>query len=175
MIVVLSFLSCGREESTPIRGVEKEFQTIELKSGEVVLAELPRKSGRKSVPMTIKHGESPRVVLSINGKPARFLVDTGASKSFINFKAFKQYGFGIFISKPSGFVYGAAGIDMPYFDTYDAEIKTREGDVIDVRFSAVDINSSASNMKIVGIIGIDFMVKNNVILDLENKVMYYGK
>ncbi len=46
MFVVLAFLSCDREASTPIRGVSKEIQSIEV-AGEKVIISYPQKAGRR--------------------------------------------------------------------------------------------------------------------------------
>lgn len=177
LVALLLSVSCNEAlpEGKAIEGISKGIESLDVKKVETVVLEYKQEEGRFTVPLIMKYGKSPRVVLSINGKPARLLVDTGASKSFINLRAYKQYKFGIFMNKPAGFVFGASGVDMPYFDVFNCKLTTKEGKVLNVRFSALDMNSSAGKMGLVGIIGIDFMRTNNVVLDFKNNVMHYGK
>lgn len=109
----------------------------------------------------------PMTNLRVNGKMSKFLIDSGASRSVIdetlksrlNFKSFNDGGYfeGIGGGRLSKQAYNIVSI---YKD-----------DTLDITYKSVDIKNLRKGLGIVGIIGGDYLVKNNLVIDYERRTL----
>ena len=116
----------------------------------------------------------PTVVLKLNGKDARFLVDTGASLSLLDVVSV-YYNYNVEVSSPipDYRIVGIGGYtNLHYARNY---YLTHNKDTLDIRFMAIDLGGIKHDNDIVGIIGIDYLDTNGIIIDFENKKLIKNK
>jgi hypothetical protein len=106
----------------------------------------------------------------VNGKWAKFLVDTGASISLLDYNQSKKYKFEYFInveSRLTGF-----GGKSRLMNTSDVAFKFRGltdqgADFLASDLSGINRALSKSNQKVLGIIGSDFLKAHGAIIDYQ--------
>lgn len=113
----------------------------------------------------------------LNGKKARFLVDTGANVSVLDINKSKKYGF-TYRDKDDTVV-GIGGYTKRY-RVYSTKLKTKYGENILIKFSGGDMSvvfgvMSNEGINVVGIIGSDFLMNSDAIIDYKNRTLQlYG-
>jgi hypothetical protein len=115
------------------------------------------------------------VRLNINGKGGHFLVDTGANISALDIKQMDEYSFGHNdVDSP---VTGVGGKWIIYEATN--VIVDYNGEILDINFTVNDLThvreALSEYVNLLGIIGGDFLIKNNMIIDYKENIMYQSK
>lgn len=122
--------------------------------------------------------DKPLVSVRINGQTGYFLVDTGSDISLLFAEFQESFGFQTNEGTPSGLknITGVQGRSVALQRTYNARVEA-EGCFFPIRFPALeggrylDIVKKNSNLRIVGIIGVDLMRRLRVQIDYRrNKV-----
>jgi hypothetical protein len=115
------------------------------------------------------------VRLNINGKKGCFLVDTGANISALDIKQMNEYNFGHNdVDSP---VTGVGG----KWTIYEATnvIVDYNGEILNINFTVNDLThvreALSEYVNLLGIIGGDFLVKNNMVIDYKENIMYQSK
>ena len=113
------------------------------------------------------------VKLTVNGKQANFIVDTGASVSVIDKRQASKYQFRCFDNMDQGSMNSMAGISS-LIHTSKIELRHQNYRFRHVRFYASDMNYINRFMKerhvyILGILGADFLQQNQAVIDYKNK------
>ena len=125
----------------------------------------------KDIPNSIKFSTTntlPLINIEINGINGKLLVDTGANISMIDYHVAKKYGFNI-INMDDMEVTGVGGVRKVY---HTMGIKTYyNGDPMYVRFKSADMKNIRLQLGIVGIIGSDYLLQHNMVIDYKNKVL----
>lgn len=107
------------------------------------------------------------ITLSLNNKPALFIIDSGSTKSIMDISKAKLFGFN-YIEFGDQKYAGIGGLSQIYM-VYDFDIK----EFSSIPFLGVDLSKMTSLFKsntgeIVGILGMDFLRNNNAILDFSS-------
>lgn len=115
--------------------------------------------------------------LKLNGKNAKFLVDTGASVSLLDINQMNRYGFTQ--SYRTNSIIGLGG-SINYTRIRNAKLLTKNNESVLVNFYGGDLSTIVNNMgkdgiHIVGIIGSDFLMDFNAIIDYKNKKLELSK
>lgn len=110
----------------------------------------------------------PIINVTLNGVESRFLLDSGASNSILNCDLFDKYDF-IKLRKPISIVTGLGGSRYVYEITGTQLIYNDK--IIPINFRCTDISILSNSLDIVGLIGSDFLIKNDLIIDYKNKVL----
>ncbi len=111
--------------------------------------------------------------MNINGKPAKFLVDTGASVSLIDMKQEKKYHFSSYENLGSGVMNSFSGLNKLML-TSRIEVKHNQNTFKGFKFYAANIDYlhrflEKRSIHILGIVGADFLLKNKAIIDYQNR------
>jgi len=120
-----------------------------------------------SIPFSTVKG-IPIITVNINGKPARLLIDTGATSSVIDLSVAKQYGFRVGDALDMDFQ-GIGGISAIYYA--DKAETTYQGSPMYIRYRASDLGHLRKSKGIVGIIGTNYLEQNKMIVDYQNKLL----
>jgi hypothetical protein len=109
--------------------------------------------------------------LYLNGKRGRFLVDTGASISILDVNQSKYYHFNTM--KRNDNVVGVGGSSNIY-GIKNCELSTKDGLVVLVNFKGSDLSALNNSMRkdgleVVGVIGSDFLMNANAIINYSNR------
>lgn len=134
---------------------------------------LPSPDGYRKIPIVYASG-LPFVQLSINGKEAIFMMDTGCSISCVDSSDSKYYGFNS--TERWGTINGIGGsVSSYYVDNYTIGL----GDnMINVGFITMNMNNGffdGYGFDVAGTIGLDVLTKYNAKIDLENNILYIPK
>jgi len=114
----------------------------------------------------------------LNGKPAYFLIDTGASFTVLNSKSAKNYNFDVLERKglkTTGFGGSTSAIQITI--GADVEFKNKK---LSMGFLAQDLTKmirliqSSTKLRIVGIIGTDLLKRYGCSVDFGNKVLKFS-
>lgn len=117
-----------------------------------------------------KHSNHMFLSLTLNGKPALFIIDSGSTWSLIDINKAKDYNFGYMPfgdQKYSG-IGGVEQIQMLFNDTISETAQN---------FYGINLSGMAQYIKaqfgieIVGILGADFLTNNSVVLDFKNNTL----
>lgn len=111
--------------------------------------------------------------MNINGKPAKFLVDTGASVSVIDMKQEGKYHFSYSKNLGNGVMNSFSGINKLML-TSRIEVKHNQYTFRGFKFYASNIDYlqrflEKRSIHILGIVGADFLIKNKAIIDYQNR------
>ena len=113
------------------------------------------------------------VKLLVNGKQANFIVDTGASVSVIDRHQASKYRFRCFDNLDQGRMNSMAGISSLIL-TSGIELKHQNRQFKHVKFYASDMDYINRFMKerhvnILGILGADFLKRNQAVIDYKHR------
>ena len=124
------------------------------------------------IPLTIRSNII-LISLTVNNQPATFIVDTGASVSLLDKKQASKYDFICFDTFGSGEINSLAGINslLPTSGVrlkYEY-IKLKKSRFYGSNFEPLHKYFSKRNIHVLGIVGADFLIKNNAVIDYKNK------
>jgi hypothetical protein len=123
---------------------------------------------KKHIDFVIEN-DLPIMVASINGLPVKLLVDTGSSVSLIDTSTDALLRFTRDYDIPVIIGYGMGG-QSKIFGVKDI-ILIHEEDTLNVSFRGTDLSTFRQSSGIIGIIGSDFLAKNNLVIDFkDNKI-----
>lgn len=120
-------------------------------------------------------GGLPFVEIEINGNKAEFLLDTGANMSYINSSKIGEFGIRVNENAPGVNLTGVGGkggetSGLHYF-------KISKNDTINmpnnVNFRTTDLSNIG--IKVDGIIGSDYLRKNNALIDYKTNIVTLGR
>jgi hypothetical protein len=120
-----------------------------------------------SIPFSTSKGV-PIIIVDINGKPARLLIDTGATTSVIDSSIVKEYGFRVGANLDIDFN-GIGGRASMYY--VDQAITTFNGEPMYIRYRASNMRNIRNSLGIVGIIGTNYLEQNKMIINYEDKLL----
>ena len=112
----------------------------------------------------------PAINLNINGKNAFFLIDTGASNSLIDIDSAKEYNF-ICENLHKKTITSVGSSIIKIYKTENIKAYYNEI-VFDIEFKAMDLTHLKNNMSVLGVIGADWLNKNNIIIDYKRKILW---
>jgi len=110
----------------------------------------------------------PTIKVTINGKGAKFLIDSGANSSFVDSSLARKFAFNIV--ENNAVLHGAGG-KVQMYDVYKCKIVTEDGP-LDIRMKAIDFSNVREGFGIAGIIGSDYLIKNKMNIDYSTKQLY---
>ena len=115
--------------------------------------------------------------VTFNGIKTKFLIDTGASKSILNIRKYEEYNFG-YLNKPFMRYVGLGGIENLYI-VFNYKIEYNEKDLfikcVGADLGEIDKFLKNDGVSIIGILGSDFLLNHDVIIDYNKKTMYLKK
>lgn len=114
------------------------------------------------------------VDLFINGEPVKFLLDTGASISLLDYNQADKYGFTC-VSLNNGFITGLNG-KTTLFRVKHLNLKIQDNQRINYRFAACDLSHVIEKMKkdgivIVGVLGSDYLLHSKANINYATKTL----
>lgn len=112
----------------------------------------------------------PLVEMELNGKKAKFLVDSGAMRSVLNISNAEAYGYKYIPVSGLNFT-GAGGAEIKGGLISDAVVKINDK-TLQIRFRALDMDGLSKQLGVVGIIGSDYLDYADYVLDYKNDVIY---
>lgn len=113
------------------------------------------------------------VRLTLNDKPTLFLIDSGASKSFLDINKTENYSFS-YINKPIEKYAGVGGLENIY-TVINYKIKEMHIPFLGISLEELNPYFRKDNLKVAGLIGSDYLLSRNAIIDYENSVLYLKK
>jgi hypothetical protein len=114
------------------------------------------------------HNNLPIMNAVINGHAVTLLIDTGASISIIDGNLYKILDFEIEYIQG----YSIMGIGGTEVLLSTKNVKTKyNGEPMIVDFKTTNLLNLRKNIGVVGIVGGDFFIQNNIIIDYKNKVV----
>jgi hypothetical protein len=125
----------------------------------------------KPIPESIKFSipeQLPIINVTINGKKAKLLLDTGASSSLIDSNLAEKYGFSVYNLIDMD-VNGIGGSQKLYH-TKGVEVYYLEQPMY-VRFKSTDLRDIRLQLGIVGVVGTDYLQQHEMVIDYKNKVL----
>ena len=122
---------------------------------------------------TIKQNNLLFVQLVLNEKPTLFLIDSGSSKSFLDINKASTYNF-TYINQPIEKYVGIGGLQSIYVVS-DYKIKGVYIEFLGISLEELSPYFKKDNLKIVGLIGSDYLLSRNAIIDYENSRLYLKK
>jgi len=113
--------------------------------------------------------------VEVNGKKARFIVDTGAALSLIDANQSKFYGFDVTQLDHTNFIQGF-GSKNQLLATSHIKVRYRDLDLKGLKFRGSDLSHlndflQPRNIKILGILGSDYLARENAIIDYERRAL----
>lgn len=122
---------------------------------------------------TIKQNNLLFVQLILNDKPTLFLIDSGASKSFLDINKAENYKFN-YVNQPIEKYVGIGGLQSIYVVS-DYKIKGMNIEFLGISLEELSPYFKKDNLKIAGLIGSDYLLSRNAIIDYENSRLYLKK
>lgn len=109
------------------------------------------------------------VDLKVNDKSGDFLIDTGASFSILDVSKSKRYDFEFQSDKNQKAAIGIGGVCEKYnVSNYKTKYKNED---LDLKFKGMNLFTLSQSFRVnhdinlIGIVGSDFLIKNNAIID----------
>lgn len=120
-------------------------------------------------------GGLPFIEIEINGNKAEFLLDTGANMSYINSKKIGDFGILINSNAPGTDLTGVGGSGGITNGVYKFSIKKNDTTELpnNINFRTTDLSNIG--IKIDGIIGSDYLRKNNALIDYKTNIVIIGR
>lgn len=118
----------------------------------------------------IEHYDLHFVNIKVNGKPGVLLVDTGASKSLLDINKAEEYGFETLFLSKNQYV-GIGGVTDIYV-IYNYKIEGPWVTFLGADLSEIQEFFNKDDVKIIGILGVDFLENNNCTLDFSKNKLY---
>lgn len=109
----------------------------------------------------------PIIEVTINGKNARLLVDTGASQSLLDVTASQRYGFNAF--EVDDEFHGIGGVST-VFEVNKATVRYRDS-LLNANFKAADLGHLRRSYGISGIVGSDWLRKRAAQINYSNNMI----
>jgi len=123
----------------------------------------------KTIPFQTITG-MPIIEIDVNGKRGRLLIDTGAGMSLIDSTASQAYGYKLFKNMFVDMkIEGIGGTKNAYL-VNNIEL-SHNGTKINVYFESSDLRFLYLRHGVIGIIGSDFLIQNNIIIDYQNNII----
>ena len=108
--------------------------------------------------------------VTLNGLPAKLLIDTGASKSLLDITKAKEYEFGYLAISTEQYVGLGGSTDIHV--VYDYEIEEFFTPFLGADLSEITDRFLKNGIFVVGILGADFLDIHNVVIDFRKNLMY---
>lgn len=109
----------------------------------------------------------PIISVTINGKEAKLLVDTGATENMLNLSSKSYYNFS---TRETGRKVNGVGGFKYIEEVYNANIKYKDS-VISIDFVAIDMNTIKEELGVQGLIGSSFLEKHGYSVNFkDNKI-----
>jgi len=112
----------------------------------------------------------PIAELLLNGRKVKFLIDSGASSSVLNLSYADALGFDYELVENFNFT-GVSGRVIQSGIASKAVLRTVDGDRLFVDFKVLDMNEVSQSLRIVGIIGSDYLDRFNYCIDYKYNVI----
>lgn len=118
----------------------------------------------------INHDKLYMIELTINNKKGRFLLDTGANSSYINYNDLDKFKISV-SNNTSINLSGLGGKGGDVYEVYDFKMYKKDGVKLpsNVVFKTTELK--INNLYINGIIGADYLHKNKGVIDYENNIL----
>lgn len=113
------------------------------------------------------------ITLTVNDSSATFIIDTGATVSLLDEKQASEYHFVCHKSQGKGKINGLSGVNtlqlVSGIRVYHDEFKLKGFKFYSCNLDSLHQFFEKRNIFILGIIGADFLVKYNALIDYENQ------
>ncbi|MDD5648977.1 MAG: aspartyl protease family protein [Candidatus Nanoarchaeia archaeon] len=109
------------------------------------------------------------ITLTLNNKPALFIIDSGSTKSIIDISKSKVFAFN-YIEFGDQKYMGIGGLSQIYM-VYDYTVKEISTPFLGVNLSQMTSLFDANGAEIAGILGSDFLNDNEVIINFKNNTL----
>ncbi len=122
-------------------------------------------------------GRIPVISATLNGKPAYFIIDTGASVSVLNEPEAENYGFTVGVSNDINVTGFAGSSNVRRVGNYTLQVGTLK--ITHIRFSCKNINDLVravyqnENIKISGILGSDVFAQYRMQIDFMTQTISF--
>ena len=113
------------------------------------------------------------IKLTLNDKSTLFLIDSGSSKSFLDINKYKKYNFS-YINQPIERYVGIGGLQNIYI-IFDYNIKELHIPFLGIDLEELNPYFKKDNFVVAGLIGSDYLLSRNAIIDYENSILYLKK
>lgn len=126
---------------------------------------------KNEIPNSIKFNTSsglPIIKAKLNGKNANFLLDTGASMSVVDSSMVSRYNFKI--HRSTDMTVSGLGGTKKLYHVSNARLYYN-GQPMYVRFKSTNMRNIRLNVKVIGVLGSDYLIQNKLIIDYKNKVL----
>ncbi len=114
------------------------------------------------IPFSMNKGV-PIITVELNGKKAKFLIDTGASLNIVSSEVAKKYDFKTYEPRSKTMVSGIGGSEV-MLAVSDANVLF-EGTKIRIPFKSVSLKNVRHKLGIVGIIGSRWLNEHSFLID----------
>lgn len=111
----------------------------------------------------------PLIEVTLNGKKAKMLIDSGAMSSVLNIYSHMEYEFTFTEVDNENFL--GAGGNLIRSGLVDNTCVMVDGRILPVRFKGLEMGIMSERLGIVGIIGSDYLDDYDYILDYEKNVI----
>jgi len=138
---------------------------------------MPKKDIRRFVliPITREKNHHITVTASLAGRPARFLIDTGASGTILDSEAVSHYKLKLSSTSREGTGVGAVGLRMDHVPKHDLTLSGL--DLSSTKLLALDLSHVNAGLKkkkvepVVGVIGADVLSPRRAVIDYGRGLM----
>jgi len=118
----------------------------------------------------VEHYDLHFVNIKVNGKNAKLLVDTGASKSLLDINKAEEYGFSYLLLAENQYV-GIGGVTDIYV-IYEYEIEGPWVTFLGADLTEIQEYFSRDEIHLIGILGVDFLENHDCRLDFRTNKLY---
>lgn len=138
---------------------------------------MPKKDIRRFVmiPITREKNHHITVTARLAGRPARFLIDTGAGGTVLDSEAVSHYKLKLLSASRKGWGLGSAGMPMNYIPKHDLTLSGL--DLSSTNLLALDLSHVNAALKrkkvepVVGVIGADVLWQRQAVIDYGRGLM----
>ena len=120
-----------------------------------------------------EHSNMHFINVELNGIKTKLLIDTGASTSLLDISKSEELGFSYILLGKKQYV-GLGGFQDIYVP-YDFKLNVFTISFLGADLSDIQEYFIQDGIYIVGIIGSDFLQKNNAIIDFKINILYYNR